>query len=192
MFYRIAKVVLRFILIFIFRIEVRGKENMPKNGGVILAVNHKSCWDPVIATIASPRKLRFMAKAELFKNKAFAYLITALGAFPVHRGKGDMGAIRSALSLLKDGQVMLIFPEGKRMKDESSKEAKPGAVMIASRAKVPVVPAYISGKYRWFEKITITFGEPVYYDKYYEEKPVMQELQTLSNELLETMRSLKA
>jgi len=154
-------------------------------------VNHRSNWDPPIAAITSPRKLRFMAKSELFKNKLFAKIITALGAFPIQRGKGDVGAIKGSLTILKNEEVMLIFPEGGRVKDEKTTDAKPGVVMLAIRAKVPVIPTYISGKYRWFGKITVRFGEPVYYEKYYEEKPVVEELQSLSNELLATMRSMK-
>jgi len=192
MFYNIIVPLARLLLrIFVFRIKVEGKENIPKTGGVLLAVNHRSNWDPPIAAITSPRKLRFMAKSELFKNKLFAKIITALGAFPIQRGKGDVGAIKGSLTILKNEEVMLIFPEGGRVKDEKTTDAKPGVVMLAIRAKVPVIPTYISGKYRWFGKITVRFGEPVYYEKYYEEKPVVEELQSLSNELLATMRSMK-
>jgi 1-acyl-sn-glycerol-3-phosphate acyltransferase len=191
MFYRIAKYILKVLLFFVFRIKVEGKENVPAEGGVLLAVNHRSNWDPVIAAVGCPRKLRFMAKSELFKNKLFGALITALGAFPIQRGKGDIGAIKGALTILKNNETMLIFPEGGRVHDERSAEAKPGVVMLAIRAKAPVVPAYISGKYHWFSRMTIHFGEPVYYDMYYDEKPVVEQLQSLSNELLKTMRSFK-
>lgn len=191
MFYKISKVVLRFILFFVFRIKVEGSENVPSEGGVLLAVNHRSNWDPVIAALGCKRKLRFMAKSELFKNKVFAALITSLGAFPVHRGKGDIGAIKSALGILKNNETMLIFPEGGRVKDERLAEAKPGAVLLAIRAEVPIVPVYISGKYRWFSKLTVTFGEPVYYSEHYGEKAVVEELQAMSSELLKKMRALK-
>lgn len=191
MFYRISKIVLRFILFFVFRIKTEGRENVPSEGGVLLAVNHRSNWDPVIAAIGCRRKLRFMAKSELFKNKIFGALITSLGAFPVHRGKGDIGAIKSALGILKNNETMLIFPEGGRVRDEHLAEAKPGAVLLAIRAEVPVVPVYISGKYRWFSKLTVSFGEPVYYSEYYGEKAKVEELQAMSNELLKKMRALK-
>lgn len=191
MFYKMAKAVLRFILLFIFRIKVVGAENVPAEGGVMLASNHKSNWDPVMLALASPRKMRFMGKAELFKNKFFAKIITSLGAFPVHRGKGDIGAIKSALTILKNEEMMLIFPEGKRVKDEEAAEAKPGAVMLAARAGVPIVPAYISGKYRWMSKITVTFGEPIYYDELYGTKPVVHELQEYSDVLMKIIRSYK-
>lgn len=191
MFYKIIKVIVRCFLFFVFRLKTEGAENIPVEGGAMIAVNHKSYWDPVIVGVCCPRKLRFMAKSELFKNKIFGGLITALGAFPVHRGRGDIAAIKSSLSILKNDELMLIFPEGGRILDESKSEAKPGAVMLAIKARVPVIPAYISGKYRWFSKITIHYGEPIYYDNYYDEKPVVEELHVLSNNLLKIMRSYK-
>lgn len=191
MFYGIVKALLRFIMLFVFRIKINGRENVPLEGGAIIASNHKSYWDPVMLALASPRKLSFMAKSELFKNKFFAKLITDLGAFPVHRGKGDLGAVKAALTILKGEGVMVIFPEGTRDRDDSVTEAKPGAVMLAIKSKIPIVPAYISGKYHWFSKVTVTFGKPVYYEDFYEKKAVVSELQDLSNDLLKTMRSYK-
>lgn len=191
MFYKIIKALLRFVTFFLFRIKAEGRENIPPEGGMILALNHKSNWDPIVAAVASPRRLRFMAKSELFENKLVSKFLKALGAFPVHRGRGDIGAIKSALSILKNDEPILIFPEGTRVHNESLSEAKPGTVMLAIRSEVPVVPAYISGKYRLFSKITITFGKPIYYENYYGKKTVVEELQALSNSLLKEMRSYK-
>ena len=95
--FKIVRVLVRLFLLFAFRIKVTGKENMPVDGGAVVVINHRSNWDVVIAGIASPRQLGFMAKSELFKNKLLGGLITALGAFPVQRGKGDIGAIKAAL-----------------------------------------------------------------------------------------------
>ncbi len=190
MFYRIACAVLKVFLHLVFRIRIVGKENVPLTGGGILAVNHRSNWDVVVAGIAVPRKLRFMAKSELFDNKLLGKLISSLGAFPVHRGKGDIGAIKAALGKLKANHIVAMFPEGKRVKEGELESAKPGVVMLAIRGKVPVIPAYISGKYKWFGKITVYFGPPIYYDTYYDEKVVIEQLQQLSDEMLRTMRSL--
>jgi len=191
MFYTIVRAVLRFFMCFVFRIKVVGKENVPMDGSAMLAVNHRSNWDPVIAGVTSPRKLRFMAKSELFKNKLIGNIITACGAFPIQRGKGDIGAIKGALTLLKNGELMLIFPEGRRVKENENVEAKPGAVMLAIRSQVPIIPTYISGKYGWLSKITVTFGEPVYFDEYYDTKPVVEELQLITNDLMKIIRSYK-
>ncbi|MBE7045311.1 MAG: 1-acyl-sn-glycerol-3-phosphate acyltransferase [Ruminococcaceae bacterium] len=189
--FRIIQIILRFVTFFCFRVKIQGIENVPAEGGLIMAVNHKSYWDPVVVGMSTPRKLRYMAKAELFRNKLFGKLISALGAFPVQRGKGDIGAIKGALSILKREEPLLIFPEGGRTKDEKTSTAKPGAVMLAVRAEVPVVPVYISGKYRWFGTITVRYGTPVFYRDYYGQKLVVEQLQELSNDLLKTMRTYR-
>lgn len=132
----------------IFRVKVVGKENVPKDGGMILAVNHKSNWDPIFAGAYCPRTLRFMAKADLFKNKLFGGLIKKLGAFPIQRGRGDIGAIKGAFSILKNNDAMLIFPEGHRIKNGRRVKAKLGVSMIAVYAEVPVIPLCISGEYK--------------------------------------------
>lgn len=189
--FTIVKYLIRFFLLFVFRIKVYGKENMPKEGGLIVVCNHRSFWDAVVLGGYSPRKLGFMAKAELFKNKIFGWLITSFGAFPVHRGKGDIGAIKAALSRLRENNVVAMFPEGRRVKNNEIPTAKPGAVMLASRAKVPIVPVKISGKYRWGGRIDVIIGEPVEYKEHYGEKLTVQELQGLSDKLLKTIYSLE-
>lgn len=190
MFYKIAKVVCRFIFLFIFRLKVEGKENIPAEGGAIVAMNHRSNWDVPVAALGIKRKLRFMAKAEMFKNKAGNWLFSSLGAFPVQRGKGDIGAIKAALGRLKENHIIAMFPEGRRNKNGEKTDPKPGVVMLAIKAKVPVIPVHIAGKYRWFSKITVTFGEPIYYDDFYDKKVVVEELQNLSNELMNVINSL--
>ncbi len=132
-----------------------------------------------------------MAKSELFRNKLFGGLIKSLGAFPVHRDTGDIGAIKSALSKLGAGEMVLMFPEGRRVTDEKSAKAKPGAVMLAVRAQVPIQPAYISGKIGFMRKITITYGKPIYYTEHYGEKLSVEQLQSLSDEMMQTIRGLK-
>lgn len=173
----------------IFRIKVVGRENVPKNGGMILAVNHKSNWDPIIAGAYCPRKLRFMAKSDLFKNKLFGALITKLGAFPIQRGKGDIGAIKGAFSILKNNDAMLMFPEGRRVKNNQRVKAKIGVSMIATHSRVPVIPLCISGDYRFFHKLVITFGEPVLFDEYYEQKLDNDKLQALADGVMDTIYS---
>lgn len=191
MFYKIATAICKFCLFFVYRVKCVGKENIPKEGGCILALNHRSNLDVVLMGMTCPRQIKFMAKSELFKNKLFGGLIKSLGAFPVHRDKGDIGAIKSALSKLADGETVLMFPEGRRVKDEKTAKAKPGAVMLAVRAQVPILPAYISGKIGFWQKITVTYGKPIYFTEYYGTKPNVETLQELSDEMMATIRSLK-
>ena len=190
MTYKVLRAIMQFIMLFIFRIKVTGKENMLSEGGAIVAINHRSNWDVVVSGLYSPRRLGFMAKSELFKNKLLARLFKNLGAFPVHRGKGDIGAIKTALRRLHDGELIAIFPEGTRVKNNEIVPAKHGAVLIAQRAQVPIIPINISGGYRWLSKVTMNIGKPVLYEEYYGEKLTVEQLQELSDNLMNTIRAL--
>ena len=190
MFYKVCRVILRFVMLFVFRLKFVGQENLPAEGGVIVAFNHKSNFDPVMAGLSCKRKLRFMAKEELFKNPLFGALIKALGAFPVRRGKGDIGAIKASLKILGEGNVMLMFPEGHRIKDGRMVKAKPGVALIAQRAQVPVVPVCISGEYKWMHKITVTYGKPISLEEYYGQKLEQEKIQQIADNVLDEIRAL--
>lgn len=187
----ILKVLLRGFLNLTFRIKVLGEENLPKEGGVVVAVNHRSNWDPIIMGAVTKRSLRSIAKAELFKTKIGSWFFKALGAFPVERGKGDIGAVKTSLKLLANGEALLIFPEGTRVKDERDVKAKTGAVMMASHTDVPIIPVYISGKFSWMSKITVNFGPLIHIEKENGEKLSRERLQELSDSLMENIRQLK-
>ena len=187
----IVRVFVRGFLCLVFRIKVLGEENLPKEGGVIVAVNHRSNWDPVIVGAVTRRRLRFMAKAELFKNKLSNVFFRLIGAFPVERGKGDIGAVKNSLKILSGGEALLIFPEGRRTTDEESGKAKTGAVMIASHADVPIIPVYISGEFKWMRRITVSFGKLIEIKKQDGEKLSREKLQELADTLMQNIRQLK-
>ena len=179
MLYKFVKVVLKALLTLLFRIKAVGKENVI-DGGVILAANHKSNWDPLCIIATCPRQLASMSKKELFKFKPLGWILKKVGAFPVNRGKGDIGAVKTALAILKQEKPMMMFPEGRRILDGTRGEAKAGVAMLAHRAQVPVLPIKICGKFRLFSKITVIYGEPVYFDEYYGEKLSVEKMQELS------------
>ncbi|GMK46243.1 1-acyl-sn-glycerol-3-phosphate acyltransferase [Paenibacillus glycanilyticus] len=158
MLYGIFKAVFNLLYGLLFRLEVRGLENIPKEGSVILCSNHISLLDPPAVGIRVPRKVHYMAKAELFKIPVFGPLIRAWGAFPVKRGVGK-DAIRSALNLLGEGKVMGIFPEGTRNSDGAA--AKKGAAMIAYRSGAAIIPVAVVGHYKLFRKMRVFYGKPV-------------------------------
>lgn len=151
-----------------FRWKVTGAENIPAAGGVIIAANHVSLWDPPVLGTAIPRRIHFMAKEELFTNPVFRWLITKLGAFPVKRGIADRTAIRTALSLLENGSVLGLFPEGTRSKTGVLGAPEPGLAMLAIKAGVPVVPAAIIGTNKVlrdghvFPQFRVIFGKPLF------------------------------
>ena len=191
MWEKIVKAIVRGFLKIAFKVEVLGEENLIKDGKAIIAVNHRSNWDAVIMGGMTDRKLWFLAKSELFKNKLAGRFLKSLGAFPVERGKGDIGAVKTSLKLLSDGQALLIFPEGRRIKNDDTQKAKTGTVMIASHAKAPIVPVYISGKYRFRGKITVCFGKVIDFFESYEEKLSREQLQEKADFVMQKIRELK-
>ncbi len=191
MLYRFCVSLLKFLLFFAFRIRYTGRENVIKEGAFILAVNHKSLLDPIVAGMACPRQLSFMAKAELFKNKFFGGFISKLGAFPVHRGSGDINALKTAFKILKNGGALLIFPEGRRVKKGEKGRAKSGVAVIAQKMNVPVIPVLIDGDYKWMSKITVRIGEPISFEEYAGKKLSSEELHALADDVLNKIYDLK-
>jgi 1-acyl-sn-glycerol-3-phosphate acyltransferase len=122
-----------------------GEEYVPKSGGVILAPNHVSHLDPPAACCALHRTVHCMAKDELFSNPIFGRMILMLAAFPVKRGEGDTESIRTAMSLLERGEIVLLFPEGTRGDGKHFQEVNRGVGLLAKRTGVPVVPVGITG-----------------------------------------------
>lgn len=149
-----------------------GKENIPNSGQVIVAPIHVSHLDPPATACAMPhRRLRFMAKEELFKG-IFGKIIASLGAFPVHRGEGDTEAIRKSIEMLNQGEALLVHPEGTRGDGVRMLPINKGVAMLAKRTGAPVVPVGIIGsnivmprgkQKRKRHRITVVFGKPFTY-----------------------------
>lgn len=132
----------------VYGCRMSGAGHLPLTGPVIVAVNHKALIDPVIAGMVCDRPLRFMAKKELFENAALRALIVSLGAFPIDRGAGDRAALTRSLEILAGGEVLLMFPEGHRQRDDAVHEFMPGVGMLALRSGAPVVPLAMDGTQR--------------------------------------------
>ena len=149
------------------RLEIYGRENIPKEGPVVIASNHLSLLDPPILGAAATRKVHFMAKSELFKPAWFGALIRKLGAFPVKRGEMDREAIKTGLTILKENKVLAVFPEGTRSKTGELGRAGGGAFMMAVKRKAKIVPAYIYGtdlsRHPGWPKVRVIFGKPMEY-----------------------------
>lgn len=143
----------------VFPLKIVGKENVPKEGGVLLCANHISLLDPMTIGIKLDRQVKYMAKAELFEVPVLGWLITKLGAFPVKRGGVSKESIKTALNTLRSGNVMGIFPEGTRNSDAGV--AKKGAASFALRSGAAVIPAAIIGEYKPFRRMVVVYGAPV-------------------------------
>ena len=146
----------------LYRIEVTGGERIPACGGCILASNHDSLADPFILGVATTREIRFMAKSELFRNRATAAVLRSLGAFPVDRGGGDRVAFGEAAELLRRGEVLGIFPQG-TSKQLAGRRWHRGAARLALVTGVPIVPVRMTGTRAWpgRTRVRITVGRPI-------------------------------
>jgi 1-acyl-sn-glycerol-3-phosphate acyltransferase len=162
-FYDFAKFVVGTVFRIGFRYRVIGAENVPPTGGLIVAANHISNFDPPMLGVALPRPVSYMAKKELFGMPILKTILPWLNAFPVDREAGGTAALRAALRMLKEGRCVGVFPEGGRNVTGTNEE-KAGAAFLAAASGVPVVPAAIVGtrRLRPFGKVTVVFGEPMH------------------------------
>lgn len=136
------------------------RENIPE-GAALLCPNHTRASDPLFVVFALGLKYRpqVMAKEEIMRIPILGWLLGKAGVFAVARGKSDVGAIKRAMKCLKDGDKLLMFPEGTRSKDGDMGEGKTGVAMLALRTGVPIVPIYIPAKKKWFRRTPVVFGE---------------------------------
>jgi 1-acyl-sn-glycerol-3-phosphate acyltransferase len=150
--------------------EVTGREHVPASGGLLVISNHLNNSDPpLLGASIRKRRIRFMAKAELFHKRPWNWAIWLFGAFPVRREEADLRALRTATELLKGGAIVAILPEGHRNRHGTGmQKAQPGAALVALRAGVPILPVGITGSQQIrglpvllkHPRITVTIGEP--------------------------------
>ncbi|MTH52193.1 1-acyl-sn-glycerol-3-phosphate acyltransferase [Bacillus mangrovi] len=160
----------------VYRMKVHGKENFPKTGAVLLCSNHIDNLDPPIVGACTPRKVHFMAKEELFKIPVLGKILDNVGAFPVKRGLSDREALRKGLKVLKDGEVLGLFPEGTRSKDGKLGKGLAGAGFFALRSDAVVMPCAVIGPYKPFRRVHIYFGKPLNVNEYREKKVSADEM----------------
>ncbi|MDD2432334.1 MAG: lysophospholipid acyltransferase family protein [Clostridia bacterium] len=195
MFYKVIKQLAKIYLVIFNNWKTKGKENIPQEGSVVLIGNHVSLWDPVVLACSVDRTVNFMAKEELFKIPLVGKLISYLNAFPIKRGKPDRNALRTANKLLKNGEVLGLFPEGKRSKTGELLPFHPGAALFALRAGAPIVPMYLGGTKTTFPltfrgKIKVSIGKPLYYEDLYGQKISSEDLEKVTSEVMDKMKCL--
>jgi 1-acyl-sn-glycerol-3-phosphate acyltransferase len=166
--YTFARIVLTLPTLLIYRVRGIGVENVPREGGIVLAPNHFSQMDHFFAGVYLRRKIRFMAKSQLFGPPVLTYIYKHGGVFPIRRGHRDEEAFKTAYTILDQGGMLLVYAEGGRSRSREMGEPKPGIGRIALESGVPIVPVAIHGSARvrgWkrlrFPKVTVQFGEPL-------------------------------
>ncbi len=168
--YYIICYILKFVSLIFYPCTAIGLNNLPKEGPFIICPNHISMFDIIALNMVRIKPMRYMAKAELFKNKIFGGILGFFGAFPVNRGKNDKTAVRSAENMLRSNEPMCIFIEGTRTKSKEGTpgRAKSGAVLIASTVGCDIIPVaivYKHGRPRIFAKTYVYFGNPIKSDE---------------------------
>ena len=150
----------------VYRYKVIGKENIPKEGQVIICGNHKSFLDPPLIMITVGRYTRFLAKEELTKSKFLAFLGKVFDVILVKKDSKEVVALKESLKTLKNGQCLALFPEGTRNGLAKGEQVKDGAAFFAVRSGAKVVPCGIKGGEKGNRKVTITYGEPLDFSEY--------------------------
>lgn len=159
--YRFLRRVAAWLVPRLMRFRPQGLDNIPTEGPFVIAANHIHALDPIMVAIIVPQHVSFMAKEEVMHSRLLGWLVRQVGSFPVKRGKADIQAIRQALKVLAQGNVLGIFPEGTRSKTGEVQAAFAGAALLAARADVPIVPMALYGQYRLGGIFRANVGEPV-------------------------------
>jgi 1-acyl-sn-glycerol-3-phosphate acyltransferase len=177
---------------FVYRWKVEGRENLPAGGPVIICSNHISWLDPpMLGCIAWPRHVHIMAKEELFRIPVFGSIIKRVKAFPVKRDSADLRAIKTAINVVKNGEILGLFPEGTRSRTEELLPPQPGVGLIAHKSGAPVVPVAIMGPYRLFRPIRVKIGKPIDFSEYYGEKSRVELLDKIAVSIMTEIDALR-
>jgi 1-acyl-sn-glycerol-3-phosphate acyltransferase len=161
--YRLLYIPVVWLAILAFSARTRGRSNIPKTGPFLVVANHQSAIDPVLIALAAIRPMRFLARRTLFSPPAFGWSISSLGAIPLNHDMSGKEGLKTGLELLKEGNGLLIFPEGTRTRDGSIQEFKPGVVLLIRRSQAPIIPVAVAGAFEsmpprsWFPRLCPLF-----------------------------------
>ncbi|MCL2627213.1 MAG: 1-acyl-sn-glycerol-3-phosphate acyltransferase [Oscillospiraceae bacterium] len=190
-FYRVCYRVAGPVIRFFNPIKVFGDENKIQ-GAALVCANHSRAIDPFLIALAFGinTQIHVLAKIEVFRVPVLSYVLKKLGMISVDRGALDVASIKSSLSYLKKGEKVVIFPEGTRISEHDSTAAKSGAVKLAERAGVPIMPVFMPRKKAMFKKTAVIFGEPYLIEKK-DTKRTPEDYAMLSEELMNKIQALE-
>ena len=173
-----------------FKFEVIGTENIPSEGNLITAANHKSNLDPIFVASAvnKKRKMTAIAKEELFKNKILAKILNKVEIIPINRQNPGLGTIKRILKYIKNDYALVMFPEGTRSKTDDFNNAKAGLSLFATKAKAEIVPCTIYSSYKLFKPAKIYFGKPISLEEYYKQKLTSEDHERISGEVMDIIK----
>jgi 1-acyl-sn-glycerol-3-phosphate acyltransferase len=195
-FYNLAKLLARII----FSMRVIHPERMVETGPLLIAVNHSSFFDPPLAGICSRRGVYYLARKTLLKWPFFGPLFPAMNVIPVERDGNDMSALREVIKKVKEGNAVLLFPEGTRSLDGDLQPARAGIGLVIAKTGAPVLPMRIFGAYEAFPKkarrfqlsqISVVIGEPIHFSVEETSNTSRETYQLLSNRVMDAIGALK-
>lgn len=187
-FYDFALSVLRLFCKVFFKYEVIGIENVPLEGNVIIAANHKSNLDPIfVASSMTTREVAAIAKKELFDHKVLGFILKKLNTIPIDRENTGIATVKQILRAIKDGYVLGLFPEGTRVKGKEFGQAKAGLSLFASKGKANVVPISVISSYKLFSRVKIYIGEPIDMSQYFRAKLTNEDYERISEEIMQVI-----
>jgi 1-acyl-sn-glycerol-3-phosphate acyltransferase len=193
--YTFVRILISLPTLLIYRVRAFGVENVPKSGPLVLAPNHFSQMDHFFVGLYLRRKVRFMAKSQMFGPPVLTYIYKHGGVFPVRRGHRDEESLNTAFTILGQGEMLLVYAEGGRSRSGELREVKPGIGRIALESGAPVVPVAIHGSEkvrRWkrfrFPRVTVQFGEPLSFPT--EEAPSRERQLEVATEIFAPVRAM--
>jgi 1-acyl-sn-glycerol-3-phosphate acyltransferase len=187
LWYKFIKTIVRIVGAVFYRIRAFGLQNIPAEGGVLAVCNHQSHLDPPLVGICSPRQMSFLARDTLFVGP-FGKIIYSIGAIPIDREGAALSGIKESLKRLKQGDMLLLFPEGTRTNDGAIKAFRPGFTTLAVRSKSAILPVAIDGAFEAFPRsqkfprpgrVRVYFGKPILPSEYanLDEKELIAEVE---------------
>lgn len=182
----------KWIYKLIYKFETVGLHNLNSSEKYVVCGNHSNWQDPIIMASVLPFEIRFMGKKELFKVWIVSKFLHAVGVFPVDRDSNDLKAIKKALSILKSGENLGLFPEGTRNKTSMPLPVKSGVVLMALKTKTKILPITIDGNFKFRKPLKVIVHNPIDLSDYYDEKVDANKLQTLANEVMDTIYASKS
>jgi 1-acyl-sn-glycerol-3-phosphate acyltransferase len=193
--YTAARILVTIPTILLYRVTAEGRGNVPRRGPAVLAPNHFSQADHFFVGVYLWRKVRFMAKSQLFGPPILTYILKVGGVFPVRRGHRDEKAFETAYDLIDQGELLLVYAEGGRSRSKQLGTAKPGIGRIALESGAPIVPTAIHGsagvrgwKRLRFPRVTVAYGEPLTFPV--EPDPSRERQQEVADEIFARVREL--
>jgi len=180
----IVKFIIYSFIMIAYRVKIVGKGNIPKEGAGLICPNHVHAMDSVAVITTARRPIRALAKQSLYKYWIIRFLAETFGVYPVNREAAAISAVKTTLKLLKENELVLIFPEGTRNGMAKGAKVRDGAVSIAITAGVPIIPVGVQGEFKPFRKVKINVGKPIYYDSSKINLKDKTETENLTNELM--------